>query len=97
MDDPHIFRSIVGALQYVIITRSNILFVVNRVSQFMYNPTIVHWAAVKRILRYLKGTLDYGLTITPSSSLTAFTDSDWGGCPDDHKSTTDYLVFLVSI
>jgi hypothetical protein len=60
----------------------------------MHNPIIVHWAAVKQILRYLKGTLDYGLTITPSSSLTAFADSDWGGCPDDHKSTTGYLVFF---
>jgi hypothetical protein len=53
---------------------------------------------VKRILRYLKGTLDHGLKIQPSASLTlnAYVDSDWAGYPDDRKSTTDYLIFLSS-
>jgi hypothetical protein len=64
----------------------------------MRAPTTNHWAAVKRILRYLNETINYGHTITPSSSLniTAYSDSDWAGCPDDHKSTTGYLVFLGS-
>jgi Reverse transcriptase (RNA-dependent DNA polymerase) len=55
MNDSFLFRSIVGALQYVIITRPDITFVVNRVSQFMHNPSDIHWSMVKRILRYLKG------------------------------------------
>jgi Reverse transcriptase (RNA-dependent DNA polymerase) len=94
-EDPHLFRSIVGALQYVTITRSDIFFIVNRVSQYMRSPTICYWAAVKRIHRYLKGTIEHGLMISPSSlTITVFSDSYWAGCSDDHKSTTGYLVFL---
>jgi Reverse transcriptase (RNA-dependent DNA polymerase) len=96
LTDQHLYRSIVGALQYAIITRPEISFAVNRVSQFMHRPTTLHWAAIKRILRYLKGTLHKGLSIQPASQLTinAYTDSDWAGCPDDRRSTTGYLVFL---
>jgi hypothetical protein len=62
----------------------------------MHNPSELHWAAVKRILRYLNGTLDHGLSICASkdNTLYGFSDSDWAGCPDDRKSTTDYLIFL---
>ena len=61
--NPTRFCQIVGALQYLTFTRSDICFVVNRVYQFMYAPTDSHWA-VKRILRYLKGTTSYGFHIT---------------------------------
>jgi hypothetical protein len=62
----------------------------------MYNPTTLHWAVVKRILRYLKGSLDFGITIQLSLDFTlhVFSDSDWTRCPDDKKSTTGYLIFL---
>jgi Reverse transcriptase (RNA-dependent DNA polymerase) len=95
-DDVSLYRSVVGALQYVTITCPEISFAVNRMSQFMQSPTSCHWAAVKRILRYLKGTINYGLFIQPSSSLTlhAYADLDWAGCPDDRRSTTGYLVYL---
>jgi hypothetical protein len=76
MDDSHLFCSIVGVLQYVTITWLDILFTVNRVSQFMHSPILVHRASVKRILRYLKDTLDYGLTIQPSSSLAVHAFAD---------------------
>jgi Reverse transcriptase (RNA-dependent DNA polymerase) len=56
--DRHLYKSIVRALQYTTITHPEIYFTVNHVSQFMHSPTTTHWAAVKRILRYLKGTLD---------------------------------------
>jgi hypothetical protein len=61
-------------------------------------PTSCHWAAVKRIIRYLKGSINYGLFIQPSSLLTIHTyaDSDWVGCSDDRRSTTSYLVYLGS-
>jgi hypothetical protein len=64
----------------------------------MHSPRSLHWAAVKHILRYLKGTIDHGLSIQPSSSVTinAYADSDWAGCLDDRKSTTGYLIFLGS-
>jgi hypothetical protein len=70
MPDSFLYHSIVGALQYVTITRSDITFVVNMVSQFMHSPTVLHWAAVKRILRYLKGFITHGITIQPSSDFT---------------------------
>jgi hypothetical protein len=72
------------------------MFVVNKVSQFMHKSTTLHWVVVKRILRYLKGTLNYGITINASNDFNfhAFSDSDWAGCPNDRRSTTAYLIFL---
>ena len=58
--DPTRFRQIVGALQYLTFTCPDICFAVNRVCQFMHAPTDSHWAVVKRILCYLKGTTSYG-------------------------------------
>jgi hypothetical protein len=62
----------------------------------LHNPTDVHWQAVKRLLRYLRGTASLGLIFTPRSrfSLQAFSDSDWAGCPDDRRSTGRYLVYM---
>jgi hypothetical protein len=98
MADPHTYRSIVGALQYAIITRPDISYVINKASQFMHSPTDEHWNGVKRILRYLKGTLFYGLHIRVNSSfdLHAYSDADWAGCPDDRRSTSGFYVFLGS-
>jgi histone deacetylase 1/2 len=62
------YRSIVGGLQYLTLTRSDIYFSVNKVCQFIHAPTTTHWSAVKRILRYIKGTLQVGLTFKRSSS-----------------------------
>jgi hypothetical protein len=69
---------------------------VNKLSQFMHKPTQLHWQAVKRLLRYLKGTIYHGLSLTrnTSTTLSAFSDSDWAGNPDDHTSTTAYILFL---
>jgi histone deacetylase 1/2 len=90
------YQSIVGALQYLTLTRPNISFAVNKVCQFLHAPTTVHWAAVKRILRYLKQSTNLGLKISRSSSLlvSAFSDADWGGCLDDRRSTGGFAVFL---
>jgi hypothetical protein len=62
----------------------------------MHKPTQLHWQAVKRLLRYLKGTIHHGLSLTRSTSttLSAFSDSDWAGNPDDRTSTTAYILFL---
>jgi len=94
--DPTRFRQIVGALQYLKFTRLDICFAVNRVCQYMHAPTDSHWAAIKRILRYLKGTASYGFHITrgTSFSLHGFTNVDWAGSIDDRKSTGGYLVFF---
>ncbi|XP_052113798.1 uncharacterized mitochondrial protein AtMg00810-like [Arachis duranensis] len=94
--DPKLYRSIVGALQYLTMTRPDIAFAVNRVSQFMHQPTLLHWKSVKRILRYVKGTVDHGLLFSKSTDfrLLAFSDADWGGDLDDRKSITGFCVYL---
>jgi hypothetical protein len=86
------YRSTVGALQYLCLTRLDISLAVNRVCQFLATPTDVHWAAVKRILRYVKGTINFGLYFQRSSSteLSVYTDAR---CPDDRRSTGGYAVF----
>jgi len=62
----------------------------------MHDPRDTHLSAVKRILRYLRGTTEHGLLLRPSvpSALCVYTDADWAGCPDTRKSTSGYAVFL---
>ncbi|KAG8087751.1 hypothetical protein GUJ93_ZPchr0010g8326 [Zizania palustris] len=97
LEDQEVFlyRSTVGALQYLTLTRPDISFAVNKVCQFLHCPTDAHWEAVKRILRYLKGTCYVGLKIRRSLSqgLSAFSDADWAGCPDDRRSTGGFAIF----
>lgn len=90
------YRSTVGALQYLTLTRPDLSFAVNRVCQYLSCPTDVHWEAVKRILRFVKGTISTGLTIrrSPSTLLSVFTDADWAGCGDDRRSTGGFAVFF---
>ena len=94
--DHTLFCSTVGALQYLSITQPDIAFVVNKLSQFMHKPTLTHWQAVKRLLHYLKDTIQFGLQIFHSSStaLQAFSDADWAGDKDDWRSTGSFCVFL---
>jgi hypothetical protein len=90
------YRSVVGALQYLALTRPDMSFVVNKVCQFLHPPTIVHWAAIKRILRYLKGCTHIGLKIGRCHSLliSGFSNADWAGSLDDRQSTEGYAIFL---
>ncbi|CAL8165948.1 unnamed protein product [Prunus armeniaca] len=96
--DATLFRSLISGLQYLSLTRPDIAFAVNKLSQFMYWPSELHWTALKRLLRYLKGTIYHGLHLhrntTHSLSLHAFSDADWAGNPDDRTSTTAYTIFL---
>ncbi|CAM8886571.1 unnamed protein product [Rhodiola kirilowii] len=95
-DDALKYRSIVGGLQYLTLTRPDISFAVNKVCQYLSKPTDAHWEAAKRILRYVKGTINIGLKFRRSSTtrLSIFTDADWAGCPDDRRSTSGYTIFL---
>jgi hypothetical protein len=93
--DIHGYRSLVGALHYLTFTRPDLSFAVHQVCQFMNAPTDLHLTAAKRILRYVRGTLDHGLFYTPGPiTLSAFTDADWAGDPDDRRSTSGLVVFL---
>ena len=95
LQDPSTYRSLVGALQYVTLTRPDICFAVNQVCQFMHAPTDTHMTVVKRILRFLKGTIHYGLLFRPGPFfLQAYCDSDWAGSPHDRRSTNGFCIFL---
>lgn len=87
-DDVHLYRSVVGSLQYLAFTRPDLAFTVHKVSKFMHNPLDTHWLAVKRILRYLKHSFSTGLYISACADLTlqAFSDSDWAADLDDRRS-----------
>ena len=95
-DDSFRYRNVVGGLQYLTLTRPDISFAVNKVCQFLSQPTDAHWEAVKRILRYVKGTLHTGLKFRKavSTSISIFTDADWAGCPDDRRSTGGFAIFV---
>jgi histone deacetylase 1/2 len=78
-DDNTQYRSIVGGLQYLTLTRPDLSYSVNKVCQYLYVPTTKHWTTVKRILRYVKDSLNTGITFIKSFStfLSAFSDADW--------------------
>ncbi|GJY47496.1 retrotransposon protein, putative, ty1-copia subclass [Tanacetum coccineum] len=82
--NPVKYRQVVGSLQYVTLSRLDIAFVVNKVCRYMHASTEIHWSTVKRILRYLHGTVEHGMLICRSSdsTLQAFTDVLWKGNPD---------------
>jgi hypothetical protein len=86
-------RQLIGSLMYMIHTRPNICYVVIAVSQFMTEPRHKHWVATKHILRYLRGTITYGLRYTSSGGLFlhGYADDDWAG------SLVDWSVKFGSI
>jgi hypothetical protein len=94
--DPSEYRSLAGALQYLTFTRPDISYAVQQVCLFMHDPKTQHMTALKRIIRYIKGTSTHGLHLYPSTvdKLTTYTDADWGGCPDTRRSTSGYCVYL---
>jgi len=96
LEDSTRYRSIVGALQYLTLTRPDLAFSVNKVCQFLHEPTTVHWTSVKRILRYIRLTSGTGLRIgkTGSTLLSAFSDADWAGDVDDRRSTGGFAIFF---
>ncbi|XP_062099985.1 secreted RxLR effector protein 161-like [Humulus lupulus] len=96
LSDPSLYRTLVGSLVYLTITRPDIAYAVHIVSQFVASPTTVHWATVLRILRYLRGTQFQSLLFPSTSTLElrAYSDADWGGDCTDRNSTTVFCIFL---
>ncbi|KAJ9547369.1 hypothetical protein OSB04_019912 [Centaurea solstitialis] len=95
LKDPTLYRQLVGSLVYLTVTRPDIAYDVHIVSQFM-SPCLDHYAAVLRILRYLKGTMFHGLYFSSTSSLIlrGFSDADWDSDMTDRRSTTGFYFFL---
>ena len=96
--DPTLYCQLIGSLMYLVSTRPDLSFAVNTLSQFMVEPRRVHWTTTKHILRYLAGTIDYGLDyrISDGVGLVGFTDSDWAGSVSDRKCTSGCCFSLGS-
>ncbi|CAL2253697.1 unnamed protein product [Prunus armeniaca] len=93
--NPETYRSIVGALQYLTITRPDLSYAVNQVSQFIHSLKTPHWLAVKCILCYLKSSYDCGIVYKPGSlQVSAFSNADYAGDPDSRHSTGGYCVYV---
>nr|KYP73998.1 hypothetical protein KK1_006666 [Cajanus cajan] len=94
--DEGYYRSLIGCLMYLTATRPDILFVVSLLSRFMHCASEMHLKIAKRILRYVKGTIDYSVKFEKCQEfkLYEFSDSDWAGSVDDMKSTSGYCFSL---
>ena len=96
--DQAYFRSMIGCLMYLTTTRLDILNVVSILSRFIHCASEMHLKATKRVIRYVKGTYDFGIKFTRSKEfeLVGFLDSDWGGSIDDTRSTSGYCFTFGS-
>ncbi|CAH9099164.1 unnamed protein product [Cuscuta epithymum] len=96
--DVTLYRSLVGGLNYLTHSRPDLAYCVSMVSRYMQKPSKQHFGAAKRILRYVAGTLEYGLwySSVKDLKLRGYTDSDWAGCVDDRKSMSGSVFDLGS-
>ena len=92
------YRQAIGSLMYLMIgSRPDLACVIGKLSQHAEAPSNYHWSAVKRALRYVNGTRDFGISYDGNKMLDAegFSDADWAGCTNSRKSTSGF-VFLVA-
>ncbi|XP_019095657.1 PREDICTED: uncharacterized protein LOC109130515 [Camelina sativa] len=96
--DPSKYRSIVGGLLYLCASRPDVMYASSYISRYMSSPRMKHYQEAKRVLRYVKGTSSFGVFFTRKETprLIAYSDSDWGSCHEDKKSTTCYVFSLGS-
>nr|GEZ41265.1 ribonuclease H-like domain-containing protein [Tanacetum cinerariifolium] len=94
--DPTLYRSLAGSLQYLTFTRPNISYAVQQMCLYMHDPRKPCFSALKRIMRYVRGTLNYGLQLFFSSTtdLVAYSDADWADFHTTRRSTSGYCVFF---
>uniref|UniRef100_A0A803P5L5 Integrase catalytic domain-containing protein n=1 Tax=Cannabis sativa TaxID=3483 RepID=A0A803P5L5_CANSA len=96
LDNPSHYRQVIGRLLYLTLSRPDITFAVNTLSQFMSSPRTPHLTALHHLLRYLKGSPGQGILYSSTSSLhlRGFSDSDWATCPMTRRSTTGFCIFI---
>jgi hypothetical protein len=96
--DATLYRQIIGSLMYLMNTILDICFFMNTLSQFLVEPRCVHLVATKHVMRYLKGTIDYGLNYDGDHdfTLSGYTDADWSGSVSNRKSTSGCCFSLGS-
>nr|GEX87938.1 ribonuclease H-like domain-containing protein [Tanacetum cinerariifolium] len=95
VQDPTLYRSLAGGLQYLTFTRPDISYAVQKIWFYMHDPREPHLATLKRILRYIRGTLDFEFHLYSSTTISCgYTAADWAGCPSTRRSTSGYCVFL---
>ncbi|XP_019241993.1 PREDICTED: uncharacterized protein LOC109222038 [Nicotiana attenuata] len=94
LQDISAYRRLVGKLMYVTITRPNINYAVQTLSQFMQRPKKSHWDAAVRVVRYLKNAPGQGIVMASNHTgeLTCWCDSDWAACPNTRRSVTGYVI-----
>ncbi|XP_070011102.1 uncharacterized mitochondrial protein AtMg00810-like [Nicotiana sylvestris] len=94
LDDPNEDQRLIGRLLYLIMTRPDVAFAVQYLSQFMHCPKISHMEAAIRMVKNVKQSsgLRVLLSAEASTQLTAFCDADWGSCPNTRWSITGYLI-----
>nr|GEZ17098.1 ribonuclease H-like domain-containing protein [Tanacetum cinerariifolium] len=99
VQDPNLYRSLAGGLQYLTFTKPDISYAVQQICIYMHDPREPHLIALKHILRYIRGTLDFRFHLYSSTtiSLIGYTDADWAGCPSTRRSTSGYSVFWETI
>ncbi|GJW24500.1 ribonuclease H-like domain-containing protein [Tanacetum coccineum] len=99
VQDLTLYRSLAGGLQYLTFTRPYLSYAIQQICLYMHDPREPHFAALKRVLRYVKGTLDFGLHLYASAttSLVGYTDADWAGCPSTRRTTSVYYDNVSAI
>ena len=96
--DSTLYRQLIGSLMYLVHTRPDLCYTMNCLSQFMSDSKHIHWVDAKHVLRYVQGTITYGLRYTSISGvlLAGYVDSDWVGSAVDRKSTSGYCFSMRS-
>lgn len=96
MKDLGRYQRLVGRLNYLTVTRPDIIFAVSVVSQFLNAPCDSHWDVVIRILRCIKSAPRRELLYEDkgNAKITCYSDADWVGSPSDRRSTSGYCVLI---